>query len=64
MKTRNIYLIGGGVEIINRILQQTNKYKDLEVEILINKELSMFANVIGYYMQLERDLNRIQISRI
>jgi len=61
MRTRNIYLIGGGVEIINRILQQTNKYKDLEVEILINKELSMFANVTGYYMQLERDLNRIQI---
>ena len=63
MKTRNIYLIGGGVDLIYKILQQMdkhNKYKDLDVEILINKEQSMFANVVGYYMQLEKDLNKMK----
>lgn len=58
MKTRNIYLIGGGVEFIQRILNQISKedkHKTLDVEILVNTEQSMYANVIGYYMQLERD---------
>lgn len=58
MKTRNIYLIGGGVEFIQRILNQISKddkQKTLDVEVLINTEQSMYANAIGYYMQLDRD---------
>lgn len=58
MKTRNIYLIGGGVEFIQKILNQIakeDKHKTLDVDVLINTEQSMYANAIGYYMQLERD---------
>ena len=62
MRTRNLYLIGGGVEYIQKLLQflyKDNKFKDLDTKILVNKEQSMYANVIGYYMQLEMDIMKI-----
>jgi len=59
IKTRNIYFIGGGVSLIYSIFNQSgnlNKYKSLNLEFLSNNEQALYANVSGYYIQLERDL--------
>jgi hypothetical protein len=59
MKMRNVYLIGGGVEIINHILSEIdNKSEAIETERFKNNKENdtlMFANVKGYLLQLMKD---------
>lgn len=50
MRARNIYLIGGGANLIYNIIKDK-----LDVNILEDKEQSMFANADGYLIQLIRD---------
>lgn len=50
MRARNIYLIGGGANLVYDIIKDK-----LDVNILEDKEQSMFANADGYLYQLIRD---------
>lgn len=59
IKTRNLYFIGGGASLLYSIFNQSgnlNKYKSLNLEFLTNNEQALYANVLGYYIQLDRDL--------
>jgi hypothetical protein len=65
MKSRNVYIIGGGVEIINYILGEIsnkNKSDSIETEKFKNNkenDIMMFANVKGYLLQLIKDTTDI-----
>lgn len=68
-KNRNLYFIGGGVNIINCIMNEminkdrsktvgTEELKDDEEDIVISKNDNslMYANVKGYLIQLNKDV--------
>jgi hypothetical protein len=58
MKNRKIFLIGGGIEFIYSLLKFIGKeddYRKLDINMSNDIEKSMFANVLGYYMQLMKD---------
>lgn len=57
MKLRNVYLIGGGIKIINMILNNQNTNEIIETEQFNSEEddILMFANVKGYLIQLKSD---------
>lgn len=52
---RNVYIIGGGASLFNEIANQlyTSNETIITTELLGTIEQLIYANVIGYYMQIE-----------
>ena len=69
IRTRTNYLIGGGNvlvdDIINNHINTNNKLTRIDTLIFDDTNLSIFANVLGYYMQIgEQPLNIDKLYRI